>query len=750
MKLVSICILFLLQTTISAQTVSPDSLITLLRTSGIDTFSLRFEKEIRSIITQKGPTDEKQFQQVALLAAVYETSGDSLHFNKIEEWLVTRKLNILQQQDVLRFLFNNSGGFISQRDLYLSLQHLCIQLAEVWKEPRVQFTFLENCLGLELFTKNQEEKKRLISAMKSLSEGFPYLELRTAFHQAEYYRTLPHDSCVYYYEKYIAGIKPFLGKENPYFLQKTEWIQKADSGMLANAYRGYAIYAITKGEIKKAGELLVLADKTIPDTSVFDVRKIENQISLSSLYADLVNKEKTLEYALKAIALCDKHQYTKLRNGRVASAYARALMVNERYPETAIEYEKAFHYFMEGTSTIDPKRQALFLAILSVYRNDFAQARQWLQIAEAIVTEPHDEIHYLSATTRGLTGMSGAQPALALSNLKEAHQLANKNNNVRWQRESLYHLYLFYKTTGQSAASLAAHEKYVQVNDSLYRSGQQLALFDIEAKYQKSLQDETISRLDTENEAAAAALQAQKRNLMIVIAGLLIAFLLLALVWRLYKQVKASNVIISKAIAEKNILLREIHHRVKNNLQVISSLLKLQSGYIKDDAAIQAIAEGRSRVQSMALLHQNLYKEDNLTGVNMKEYFDSLIQGLFDTYNISPDRIVLHKNIAEINLDVDTVVPLGLITNELISNALKHAFPGINEGNLFVDLFEQSGYLILKVRDDGTGLTKAASQEGFGSKLIQSLSQKLEADITTRSSHGTEVMLTIKEYKKAA
>jgi two-component sensor histidine kinase len=264
------------------------------------------------------------------------------------------------------------------------------------------------------------------------------------------------------------------------------------------------------------------------------------------------------------------------------------------------------------------------------------------------------------------------------------------------------------------------------------------------------LQDETIARLDAEKQIAASRLKAQQRNLLVLIAGLIVTFLLLGVVWRLYKKVKTSNAIISKSIEEKNILLREIHHRVKNNLQVISSLLKLQSGYIKDDAAIQAIAEGRSRVQSMALLHQNLYKEDNLTGVNMKEYFDTLIQGLFDTYNISSDRIKLHKQIEEINLDVDTVVPLGLITNELISNALKHAFPGATTGNLYVELYEADGNLILKVRDDGTGLSAAASQEGFGSKLIQSLSQKLEADITTRSTHGTEVMLTIREYRKAA
>jgi two-component sensor histidine kinase len=105
------------------------------------------------------------------------------------------------------------------------------------------------------------------------------------------------------------------------------------------------------------------------------------------------------------------------------------------------------------------------------------------------------------------------------------------------------------------------------------------------------------------------------------------------------KKLSSRNIIIEKSVEEKNILLREIHHRVKNNLQVISSLLKLQTVYIKDANAVQAITEGRSRVQAMAILHQNLYSDTSLTGVNIETYFENLIQGLFDTYNISEDKI---------------------------------------------------------------------------------------------------------------
>src|SRR5690606_12446810 len=139
-------------------------------------------------------------------------------------------------------------------------------------------------------------------------------------------------------------------------------------------------------------------------------------------------------------------------------------------------------------------------------------------------------------------------------------------------------------------------------------------------------------------------------------------------------------------------------------LQVISSLLKLQSQHIEDASAIRAIAEGRNRVHSMALLHQNLYQEENLTGVEMKAYFTRLVEGLFEAYNIRTGQIRMETDIQPMTLDIDTVIPIGLIANELISNALKYAFP-TDTGNakLFIGLRELQDELVFEVSDNGVG-----------------------------------------------
>ena len=299
---------------------------------------------------------------------------------------------------------------------------------------------------------------------------------------------------------------------------------------------------------------------------------------------------------------------------------------------------------------------------------------------------------------------------------------------------------------------------YHALQDTLFNLQKDETINDLLVKYDSEKKDADIILLNAENELKNLQIAQSNNVKWALISGLFLVSLLAFLAWRL-KNIKAKNNIeltsknqqISRTLEEKNILLREIHHRVKNNLQVISSLLKLQSQYIEDEGAIKAIAEGRNRVHSMALLHQNLYKEDNLTGVNMKEYFTNLIEGLFDAYNLTASDIKLQTEIEDLTLDIDTVIPLGLIANELVSNALKHAFDNTENALLIVRLWEKDGHLIFKVKDNGVGYNRDAVSEGkksFGQKLIKSLSDKLEADVSVTTESGTEVTLSIKDYKK--
>ena len=210
------------------------------------------------------------------------------------------------------------------------------------------------------------------------------------------------------------------------------------------------------------------------------------------------------------------------------------------------------------------------------------------------------------------------------------------------------------------------------------------------------------------------------------------------------------NEIIKGLLGEKETLLKEVHHRVKNNLQVVSSLLGMQSLSVEDEQAKSAIQEGRSRVHSMSLIHQHLYKDDQLTGVPMPKYIRRLCQDLIRTYQLGDKEITLYDEVEDgLLLDVETVVPIGLIINELMTNSLKHAFIGKTKGLISVMLHEINNELILEVRDNGVGIdTSATSSESFGLRLVQSFKQKLEAELELKSDAGTQVILTIRKYKK--
>ena len=284
--------------------------------------------------------------------------------------------------------------------------------------------------------------------------------------------------------------------------------------------------------------------------------------------------------------------------------------------------------------------------------------------------------------------------------------------------------------------------------DTLYNRESIQVIAEKDALYKRNEQDSQIALLSKEKEIAQAKLS--RSNMLIYggLVGLLLFSLFSFFIYRLYKKIKAKNEIIKKALQEKSLLLQEIHHRVKNNLQVISSLLRLQSKFITDESALEAIKDGRNRVQSMAILHQNLYREEDITGVNMKTYFTNLVEGIFNSYNLSKDDIQLNLEIEDLNLDVDTVIPIGLITNELVTNSLKYAFgEDIDKAVIEVKLSEINGEYQLIVSDNGIGMDEAtilqAPDKTFGQRMIHAFVNKLKAQIRINNVEGTKVIIDI-------
>lgn len=237
--------------------------------------------------------------------------------------------------------------------------------------------------------------------------------------------------------------------------------------------------------------------------------------------------------------------------------------------------------------------------------------------------------------------------------------------------------------------------------------------------------------------------QSSTQTLISIIAGLLLVLLLVLYVT--FENNKKKNILLEKQNEEKEFLLKEIHHRVKNNLGIVSSLLDLQADQIKDPNITAAIEESRNRVYSISMIHQKLYKGKNLSSIWMKEYLVDLCKHILDSYG-GEGRIAYNYDLEDMELDVDSAIPVGLIVNELLTNSYKHAFPDDRKGIISVTCKHlEEDRILLEVADDGVGLLEFDHVDdkgrGFGTQLIELLIQQLDGSIMTVNGLGTRIRM---------
>ena len=210
---------------------------------------------------------------------------------------------------------------------------------------------------------------------------------------------------------------------------------------------------------------------------------------------------------------------------------------------------------------------------------------------------------------------------------------------------------------------------------------------------------------------------------------------------------------ITHSLEEKEILLREVHHRVKNNMQIIVSLLNLQSNTIKNREMKDIFKESQNRVRSMSMIHEEVYQSDDLAKIDFQSYIKHFIKSLSQTYSTGLNNVGWMGDIDEVKLNIETSIPCGLILNELLSNSLKHAFKDGKDGKIWVKLKEEHDEIRLEVTDNGTGLPDDFQLEKtstLGLELVKNLVKQLNGKIEVKNENGTSFIITFKELKYKA
>lgn len=285
-------------------------------------------------------------------------------------------------------------------------------------------------------------------------------------------------------------------------------------------------------------------------------------------------------------------------------------------------------------------------------------------------------------------------------------------------------------------------------------------LIEAETRYQTAQKQARISQLAIDNER-------QKHQLWALVGGTTALLILAAILYGQYRIIRktnaqladtnrvvsGNNVQISKQADQLKTLMQELHHRVKNNLSIISSLLRLQSSRLQDKGAAQAVLDGQLRVEAMALIHHRLYQGTDVSRLNMQDYIGELARELMRAYDFTSEAVDLELNVMPLQLDVDVAIPVGLILNELLTNAFKYAYRSVERPYLLVnfntvnDGVDAEGRLSLRliVQDNGPGIDTQLWGRGnsFGHRLIVSLSRQLGGTITVDGQRGTRFELFI-------
>ena len=474
---------------------------------------------------------------------------------------------------------------------------------------------------------------------------------------------------------------------------------------------------------------------------------------MGNLYAQLSQYSKSKEYILLSLEVAKKAGYTIGQAVSLRNLAENATNQDSSYQALAYLHESLKLDSISGYK-IGTARAHRNLGYIYLEKKDYPRSIYHFNKALDNIIDDKNHID-LGSIYQGLTKVALDQNRLedAKSYLDLSYEFGKNIDALEYNSDQHELMSAYFSRIGNHRQAYEQLLLFNKSQNSLLNENIANQITGLNIQYETEKKEAEIERLESEDAYKANQLKRQQ----LAIVGLLLVLTILGMLWyriRTQKsQIEEQKDVISKALNEKDILLREIHHRVKNNLQFVSSLLNLQSRHVEDETALTALKEGQNRVKSMALIHQNLYQEDNLTGIEIKEYLEKLTNSLFSSYNISPDRITLDMDIENVNLDVDTVIPLGLIINELISNALKHAFPKETSGKIIVQLKEENSELVLNVKDNGVGLKgedETLLKKSFGYRLINAFKSQLDADLNIDGHQGTAVEMRIKDYQKVA
>lgn len=564
---------------------------------------------------------------------------------------------------------------------------------------------------------------------------------------------------------------------------KTSLIFSNQANLVERKAYTFNSLGILYDQLGKMDSAFFYYEKCLVELGKFDNNGADASIlfNMGSLYESMGNYAQALSKYFESLTI--REEYKDQR--RIAMCLEGIALIYQKQNK----YDLASLYFHRSLETLDGEKHALQLEILySNITNLFLKTEKldsvafYLEKVKTLANELNDEegmAYAISLESKLEIQNANFNKALTLCKeafayyssikyplmeqtllLREVEILAlqKKFGEAKKLALSLNR----YKSLNSKQLQRDLHSLLAQVNDSLGNYGEALfherlfhsyqdsiynvelagELADLRTKYESEKNARVVDKMSLEKEVQSKELEKTRTQIWWLVIGLAIVVFTSSIIWKLYKDrtqkaimLEEKNIMIEDALIERELLLKEIHHRVKNNLQIVSSLLNIQAE--TDFSAQEVIQTSQDRVQAMAMIHEKLYQSEQLNSLNSKDYIETLVEQYKVSHRDGSIQPTFFTQLNEITLSLDKLIPIGLIINECITNTFKYAFSSEDQGEINISLNHENNQAILSISDNGSGFDLTNKKVSLGMRLIEGLTKQLEGRLQIFSENGT-------------
>ena len=468
-------------------------------------------------------------------------------------------------------------------------------------------------------------------------------------------------------------------------------------------------------------------------------RLIKITYKMAQVFEDKGDLASATNYYQKTLTLAQQYNDEEYQGAALASlANIKSRSVDEA-PKALAIYQKANAIFQKLGMTFEQQillsNMAGFYKKLKQYDKALALYKSTGEYFSKMKDAQGEAVSYIMM---GEVFFEQKEFSKAEQSEKDALKiLVSQEGSLPFKVEATEYLGKAYAAQNNYKAAFETQEKWRVLYDTLSNQNSKNNVASLQTKFETAQKEAQIKELDYKNEA-------KTKQLLYAIIGLFVLGGLLGLSIYLYRNLQKNKEKVEVQSKQLSTLMKELHHRVKNNLAIISSLLSIQSDRLEDENAAKAVREGQLRVQAMSLIHQRLYKTEDVTTINIKNYLSDLTESLMEAYGHTPDNFDLQITVDKPEMDVDLAIPIGLIVNELVTNSFKYAYEGIAKPSLIINLKNDKD-LTLQVQDNGIGFDEKAmnKKDSFGKELIKGLSNQVRGKCKFVNMNGTYFELKI-------